>query len=319
MSRIEEADIILSEELQRSSTGAEVVRGFMVVDLISNGHARTSEALNTPGVPTRGQVHPSIPTINVSILRVELQDNQQALVIAEYKSLTTAEAEPDENAEPTMHIGATVQGGTTSLDFKGNQMLLDHSSTTNTLDAEGKSYEKTLLKLPTQSAEVEVQFPSITISTTRKENSHPLFKAKAYVGKINSRPIFAGNKHEWLCTGIDGDTDDGGKTYTVTYSFQLAPDNAGGGFVPNTWNPIVVYIDPETNAPIATKNNAGGIGPLPDVGIKQFQVYQDADFNRLNIDFLGSSGGGQTLGLHIIKAGTSRRNTLNTGTGVGIV
>jgi len=305
---VEQSDLVEVNEVKQGKDGIEAVRGFQVVGLSGNPDNRLLQAITEPGIPLRGEPHPSIEGIKADEISASPQGAENALVTVTYKQLTEDENEPDELQKPTITVGSTVQEDIVNLDAFGKQMLLNHTKRkviTTDIGSGTKTSNKDT-KLPTQPGEVGVQFPLTTISLSRREKNNPLFKSEIYTGKINSAPIFGDPKHIWICTGIDGDSDDGGQTFTVSYNFQRAPQGT-------TWDPILVYIDPETDAPVAGLNIIDKQGPIKqgeaddsEVGIKRFQVYIDIDFNKLNIDFGFSSSGGGGAGIFISKSGFSK-------------
>ena len=298
-------DIQDGAEINRTVEGLEAIRIFQVSGLTGNRDVKLLNAILANGIPQRGEQHPSIPELAVSDISASPQGAENAEVSVTYKVLPFEEQEPDENQPPILTVGTTVQEDLTNLDIFGQQMLLNHTGV-----RQGKRSNETRQpdKLPTQPGELAVQFPQTTISLQRREPNNPLFKSQEFAGKINSAPIFGDPPHVWLCTGITGTTDDGGESYNVTYEFQRSA-------VPDTWDPIIVYIDTETDAPIATENfftkkkgpAAEGEVDADEVGIKKVQVYNEIDFNQLNIDFGFSSRTGRGgIGLIIRRQGFSR-------------
>ena len=82
----------------------------------------------------------------------------------------------------------------------------------------------------------------------------------------------------WLCTRIDGQSQDGGVSFVVTYEFQIRRGPYLSEATPPTyqgWDAVVVYIDPETDKPIQE--------PVWGETIKLVRVYPEMDFAALNI------------------------------------
>lgn len=133
-----------------------------------------------------------------------------------------------------------------------------------TVAADGTETKET----QSQGGEVDVQIPQLVLQTDRIEKFSPKAKAKEFVGTVNSNIIGTDLPRTWLCTSIQGRTDNDGESYNVTYEFQ---------FNPETWDAIVVFIDKETGNPPP--------GLVEGEGIQVVQVYRAKDFNRLKIDF----------------------------------
>jgi hypothetical protein len=103
---------------------------------------------------------------------------------------------------------------------------------------------------------------------SRREGFSPAFKSRNFVGRTNSGTWGGDPPGSWLCTRIEGVSDDGGQTFNVTYEFQYNID---------TWLATVVFIDPDTGRP--PENLIEG------EGLKQVQVYPRVDFNLLNLGY----------------------------------
>jgi len=126
----------------------------------------------------------------------------------------------------------------------------------------------------TQTGTVDIQIPETVLGFTRRESSHPLTKALTYVGKINSVALGSGTFAigTLLCLGIEGDTTDGGESYSVSYRFQYRP---------GTWVATVVYIDPETDRPHADVSISGVDG------VEYVDIYNEVNFTALALPWAG--------------------------------
>ncbi len=307
MATINQSDLVEFNEIKEGPDGFEATRGFQIEGLAGNADQKSFEALGIPGIPNINDVHPSFSILNVVEKRFETQGPTIGVVIVSYKQLNADEQEAGSTSAPIISIGSTVQEDVVNLDVNGKQMLLFHTKVKKIINAFLLVEEKPE-KMPTQPGEVSMQFPQMTVSFQRREGESPFLKNEKHNGTINSRGFFQLGIHEWLCTGIDGESSDGGRTFLVTYKFQRAQKG-------NTWDPMLVYIDPETDAPVAGLNINGGDGPLSltgeppnktgdpnQVGRKRFQVYPETDFNELNLDF-GQGGG---AGIVITRAGSTK-------------
>ena len=117
-----------------------------------------------------------------------------------------------------------------------------------------------------QGADVELSIPQLVLTETRKESSTPANTARAFVGKVNQFACFGGAARTWLCTRIEGTTNDRGASYEVTYEFQ---------YNEQTWDAVVVFRDPNTQRPVDS--------PEEGEGIKTVQVYSVANFAALGL------------------------------------
>jgi hypothetical protein len=90
-------------------------------------------------------------------------------------------------------------------------------------------------------------------------------KVHDFVGRVNSVPWRNFAARSVLCATID--VDEVGDRANVSYQFTIKPVG--------TWDVRLVYIDPETAAPVE--------GPLEGTGIRDFRVYPEADFNQLSV------------------------------------
>ena len=159
-----------------------------------------------------------------------------------------------------MRVGSTVQGGTTQKDVQGNAITVRHVFPSDHEDPEFAG------RTITQGADVELSIPQLVLTETRKERATPANTARAYVGSVNQFAIFGGAARTWLCTRIEGTTNDAGATYEVTYEFQYAEQ---------TWDAVVVFRDPNTQRPVDA--------PEEGEGIKTVQVYRVANFAALGL------------------------------------
>ncbi len=120
-----------------------------------------------------------------------------------------------------------------------------------------------------QGGVVPINVPRSNIIYRRREEGSPGQKSKEFAGKVNSgiwsldTTAVIGN---WLCTGINGVSVDGGKTYDVVYTFE---------FDENQWIARVFWIDPDTGKPNPDSTEGDGW--------EDFQVYETKDFNELGL------------------------------------
>ena len=118
---------------------------------------------------------------------------------------------------------------------------------------------------------VSIQRPQAVIRVQRVESGSPSLKARQFVGTVNSRSIGKSSVDGpsfWLCTRIDGVSNDGGVLYNVTYEFQHNREK---------WLGSVEWIDPETGLPISKSDQNTGFETL------RYEIYPAEDFGQLGI------------------------------------
>jgi hypothetical protein len=212
------------------------------------GITHLKQALEHPDLPRIGHPHPSLPELVVRSVTAK-PDGPNAAVI------TIAYHNPAGNGDqPKIAIGTALRQQLTETDLAGNRITVAYSATGDDLD------------MVTQGVRVAALRPQTELSFTRLQATHPAKSARIYAGTINRTAIFEGEPGTWLCTSIDGKSEDGGTNFLVTYQFQY---NADG------WQPAVSYTDPKTNRPPADL--------VAGVGIKQVSIYRQEEFKNLGL------------------------------------
>jgi len=259
------SNIIGGETISLTSSGWSATVVYLVTDLTGNANQRAYKAITTPGIPTYGQTHPAVSSMQVSNIEarpVDENNTKKFMVTVQYEQLKPEDQPPSESVQPQIQVGSSVESTVTQKDVNGDQILVSHTYTDT--DADGNIATRT----DTQGGEVEYQIPSTSVSFSRRENASPAFKSRLFVGKTNSTTWGNDPPGTWLCTRIEGVSDDGGQTFNVTYEFQHNRD---------TWAATVVFIDPDTGRPPE--------GLVNGTGLKHVQVYQRADFYQLNLGY----------------------------------
>lgn len=262
-----------SEITNSSLDGFTATRVFLARNLSgADVNARLKEALDLPGVPRPGDPHPSVSNLYLLTVRAEpytQESSTHARVVATYRVPSFDQAPPDQPQFGTRQISATVATVIKNVDVNGDEIILQH--TFNTVDENGNPVQRTEY----QPTEVEVSVPQLVVSLTRRESQPPFYQSEAYLRKVNQSGWLGKPARTWLCTKVDGSSDDGGNTYTVVYEFTYNPD---------TWDQRVVFIDPDTGRPPIDEDT--GESTLVDgLGVKKVQIYELADFRDLNISF----------------------------------
>ena len=262
MAQVTVQDLLDDASAQTDQNGTTAVRKFIVSGLTAQASGRMFEALNTVGIPRRGQTHPNLAGIVVKSVAAEpcADSPSKAYVTVSYAAPTYNTQAPSQKGKATYRSGATVSDFETSEDKDKKQMLLTHTQISQ--DEGGNNVTKVLDPQP---AKVVIQKPQAYLSCERPEplpiNYRRLF---GFVGCVNSSPFQGFGARCWLCTAID--VDEAGDRGNVSYQFSLKFD---------TWDARVVYIDPATGAPVKD--------PEEGKGIKNFRVYKEVDFNQLGI------------------------------------
>lgn len=181
----------------------------------------------------------------------------------------------DPNAVPQIEFISTKQPVTTQFDFNGN--LLSIVGYEQFPRANGEVIEGPPEVKPPQHGTVEVIKDMTTIIARRRERTSPgVGVTRTHNDGINNSDVFGDIPMMWH-VNISGTTDDGGATWNVVYEFQRN--------WPDTWNTIIVWIDPETGFPGAdvtpppnpTAPGSKGNGSLV------VQHYELVNFRQLNL------------------------------------
>jgi len=258
-------DVVESAALTVAGTGTTATRLFVVSDLAGAPESRTARASFAPGIPQVGTPHPAVPGLVVESIGVACKDPETYFVTVNYKYPSGSGGGSSPGSKAQISGGANAQTVQTNLDAKGRLMEISYAYKTGTDDAPGSVVK-------TQTGEVQIQVPMPVLRFTRREKLDPFDKIKKYVGKINGGAFRGDEKHYWLCSAIDFQSQDGGKTYDVTYEFIRNE---------NTWSATVLYIDPTTGQPPSPEQSA--LAPEVPNGVAQFDVYPEANFGGLNL------------------------------------
>lgn len=245
--------------------GYVATRIFTVDGVTGDKKARMYNAILTAKIPRRGDLHPVIPGLRVDTLNAVPLSASQFRVTCVYKNLVGFSSPV--NAAPTLAVGSSVTGTTTNKAYgfvegtgavENGLMIVKYTATND----DGSTTEKT------QTGEIELQVPQTVYNLSRKEKGDPGNKALNFVGTVNSTTFRGWPARHWLCTRIQGQSQDGGETWQVDYEFQFNREK---------WDATVVYVDPETNevpkSPIPSKGN----------GIAVFKPYPEQNFVVLGV------------------------------------
>lgn len=249
-------------DVSRDTDGLHTSRIVRVTSLSGDAATRLYNAMNASGVPRYGEPHPSIPHLRAISISAA-PDEAGARITVNYGQPTFEQKEPNETEQPIIQVGSTLQESQTSKDKDDNLIFTEFTYTP--VDEDGNQGEEITEKfvpvLALQTAQTAVEYQ-------RRENANPLQKSLLYVGKVNSVGIGLFAARTLLCTGIEGQSNDGGISYSVGYRFQ---------YNPRTWDVEFFYIDQETGQPHkdVTISPANGYGTA--------RLYNEIDMRPLNV------------------------------------
>jgi len=276
---------LVNTTASQSGEGLEVQRSFHVTDIPGNANAKPTFALNADKIPNLGDPHPSDGTLFAVSKNVSFIDSDNARVTVNYRipryelgdpppgGAGPTQAPPD-SQKGTITVGSSLSSGETNVDRKGKQLIVDHKVLLpEILPADFTGPPELVLTIVEQVRTVSIQRPQAVIRVQRVEAGNPSVKARNFVGTVNNRAISSSTldgPRFWLCTRVDGVSNDGGFLFNVTYEFQHNR---------NRWMGFVEWIDPETGLPVpAADRNSGG-------EIALYEIYPETDFRQLNIFF----------------------------------
>ena len=247
-----------SAQLTEDDEGKEgYVALYLVKDVAGTDQQILRNALGASGIPRRGQRHPSRPTAHVVSRRAAGIGGRTVRVTVTYED----KGEADDPEDQRTRVGTSLRTVETNKDVNGHLLTVMLPGTKD------------------QSGTVNVERPISTIHVSRKEDTSPGAKSRAYAGKVNGRGQFrlAGGDvaaRTWRCNYITGDSTDQGASWQVEYEFE---------YDPHGWDKEVAYIDPETGR-IPQELSEAGAGSIEQIfGLVKFQVYEEANFNNLRL------------------------------------
>ncbi len=299
MTRIGIGDVAPFVEGEFDGVHLDVVENQRVGDSLNNGPfatrtfivegidaqdvtAKLPMAMRAPGIPKVGDGHPFLENLPCQTVEAEPVDGQPSIarVTATYGIQRGGGIIfPPEVGVATVEVAGTVTPMQTNFDRFGNPLALEYEVI---IDEEtgDTAFEREI-------ATVEVQAPTATVVFRRREGSSPGQFSAQFVGFVNSRPVFGDERRTWMCTRIDGRSEDGGLTYNVTYEFQrsakveLGPpkDDQNKSVLDGLrrrtqgWDEVLAYT--LENGRIPTDVKVG-------VGLKLFEIAPEVDFWQID-------------------------------------
>lgn len=245
--------------------GWHIERVFAVTGLAGEKYDKMVTALNTLGVPALGDAHPSSQLtdcyLREAIPSLDPKDNSAVRIRLVYANATWPTERQQIN---TLEVGGSLSQIQTNLDRFGNAITVSY-----TYPSDYKLDSELAGDTITTSGMVTKLIPERHIVKRRVEYADPSIKSQMYLGAVNHGSWnldISATEGQWLCTQLEGVSNDGGVTWIVTYGFQCREDS---------WSMVVVFIDPNTGRPPADLVN--------NVGIKSYQEYKIRNFNALQL------------------------------------
>lgn len=273
---------------------------FFVSGLTKTDSSALKEAYFADGLPyvplvgngqgPIGSPHPFITGLFASSLTIDEMAGQfNAFATVGYTPL----AANQNTGLANISISTRVTSVMTELDADGNPIIVFFNVDNDDVNAFPNDEQKKRAGIMKggnangeQGGEVEKQIPITTLRIERKETVSPLAKSVYYVGCVNNKTFARIQKHGWLCTAIEGSSDDGGKNYNTSYEFA---------FIRDGWNKIAAWQQPNgTRDARKNKPEFWNLNPphiLLDDGVLQMRlngltavrVQGEQDFGNLNL------------------------------------
>lgn len=251
--------------------GIEATDSYLVSGLTGSAESRVWVATQQSGIPQYGDPHPAIPGIFVDSVsaRPEAEDPAAFRVVVVSRRPVVDESdqpsatEIDEQDFGVLEYFYLSREEQTQFDANGDQITVTHTY------ADDDPHQRGGLTV-TQGGSVSVQTWQQGFRYTRRESRNPADLQVVYGSRLNRSRWNGYDERTVMCVGVDGRTDDGGATWTVTYSFLL--DRVG------QWRRSAIFADPEE----------GGAPPkgieLGSDAVKTLDVYPVVEFGGLRIN-----------------------------------
>ncbi len=283
--------LVESLEFSHGLDGFSAKAKYVVEDIQGPAEFILPIALSATGIPGIGETYPGMNTLPVMLVTAVLADSSTtaAVVTVEWGVPSGGGGEipdPDDPDQPAqIEISSTVQGGTTKYDSGGKALLVTQNFE-KLLDEEDGGSETVPFD---EWKEVDMQRPMHVVRFSKLRNQSPGDIAPKYLGFTNEVSIFGDPPGMWLCTRLDGSSNDGGLTYQTNYEFQrapeLRPENPSGvrlalpgGGDQLGWD-VVIALEGQFQVDGVLDP---GISLSDGEGIKVARIYPQADFRRLN-------------------------------------
>ena len=223
-------EIIEGHEANTSvNDGPKLTKVYIVTELTGSDD-KPAMALEMAGVPKIGDFHPTYPLICTSATAIMI-DQEKAKVTIVYQILSNKNKTANDSNSWAIRISNGLQNINTDIDNLGNLITVDYT------DASGN------VKTP-QAKVIDVGAWVPTITYSRRQTSNWCNMAP-YVGCINKNAEgILSPARAWMCIALDSSTNDGGKSWEVSVTFQRAPYRNIKGKEPKaTYDTILYYRD----------------------------------------------------------------------------
>ena len=258
--------IDMHEVTVSADRGWEMTRMAIVTGLSGSGYQRVISAMIDAGIPNIGDVISGLnyPYMILRSIRGVPLTNGDVKLTLYYSERATVEPVTGEAAQ--ISVGSMVSQIETNKDAADADISVEYTY------PEGYTKRTEWAELThTQGGMVSKLVPQRTYTVVKRfayttaDNVETI--DDTYTGKVNSDTWRGYSAKTWLCTGIQGQSNDGQQTYVVTATFQYNPD---------TWTSKVVFIDPNDGKPPAD---------LDTDGQKDIELYETVAFSGINTIF----------------------------------
>lgn len=261
------------EEVRQSETGTQALRTAIVINVVGDTvNQQLEDAVDE--LPNLGAPHPDWYGYHLQQRNPTFIRNGVVRVRLVYGTSSKHSGSPPPSTSNFIEIGANLSQEETSRDADGDVVTLSY-----TYPEDYELEEKWQGQTHTVTASMPYMVPETTLRISKRLNSYTIIKnqAKTYVGTTNTAGwamdpgAVAGS---WLCTSVQGVSNDGGQTYTVTYEFQYRRGEAKdtGGY--RHWEVRAVFYDEKSG-------RIPNIADLDADSDKWVDVFKQLNFNNL--------------------------------------
>lgn len=246
------ANIIEGSSLEQSKGKISKTLVYLVTG-VSGSTTFDKEAAGLAATPAMGATGPAGTSVVSKSAKIE--GPAEVRVTVRYETGNGADlADPEDPTLPIYEVGTQLQQETTKW----------LPATSPTADR-----EKILIdyKGEQKAGSMVIDQSLYTVRITRVEvGVDPGLIAKTVVNKINSHTWLNGEPDSWRCINIQGQSSDGGTTWTMVYEFL---------YIETGHQPIAVLIDKETGEMYDDATYK------PEKGAKKIEYYKKFDFRTL--------------------------------------
>jgi hypothetical protein len=286
---------VITEQVSLSARQGQRVYAVTGLDS-TRGEAMMADALKTSGIPAVNSRHPYVDGLysqHPTVTEIAYADGT-AFVSVPYSDI------PADDGTPTLAFGSIIEMVETQRDAAGSPLRLTWSpykaagslgpaSPGDGPGGNGAVFERI--------GTARMPVPRRTLTVRRKVyDIRDAERLAAIVGKVNADRWLAPTgsllmnteslPDTWLCTrATSGEATRTAPTATANYGpFTMSLEFA---YNPDTWNPVVVVIDPTTGQPIGNlgkiQSNSPESGLSIGNGIRVFRVSERANFGSLEL------------------------------------